>query len=239
MGHRKRLIFAAMAILGLIFSACGDPQTAAPPAPKTAEQPPPWEGTIVAMGDSLTAGLGVAEAQAYPARLQQRLDTDGYRYRVINAGVSGETSSGALSRLDWTLTLKPDLVILETGANDGLRGIDTELVRRNIDAMVSRLQEEGVMVVLAGMKMVRNMGADYTDAFEGIYPAVAAARKVTLVPFFLEGVAGRPALNQADGIHPTAEGYAVVVDNLYPAVRTALDRLRLARRKPSGTEGPE
>ncbi|MBI9083119.1 MAG: arylesterase [Desulfobacterales bacterium] len=235
MGHRKCLIFALMAILGLLSTACGESQTAAPTAPKTAEQTL-WEGTIVAMGDSLTAGLGVAEARAYPARLQARLEADGYRYRVINAGVSGETSSGALSRLDWMLTLKPDLVILETGANDGLRGIDVELVRRNIDTIVSRLQEGGVTVVMAGMKMVQNMGADYTGTFEGIFPAVAAARNVILVPFFLEGVAGNPALNQADGIHPTAEGYAVVVDNLYPAVRTALDRLRSAPPKPSGKE---
>ena len=232
MGHRKHLIFALMAILPLLLTACGDEtQTAAPTAPKTAEQTD-WEGTIVAMGDSLTAGLGVDEAQAYPARLQRRLEADGYRFRVINAGVSGETSSGALSRVDWMLTLDPDLVILETGANDGLRGIDTEQLRQNVHKIVARLQASGVMVVLVGMRMVQNLGADYTDAFEAVYPSVAAARNVVLVPFFLEGVAGKPSLNQADGIHPTAEGYAAVTDNLYPVVRKAVESLRAAKKGP-------
>ena len=229
MRRRKFLFAALLALPALLFTACSESETTAPadaPPPPAVEQTD-WAGTIVAMGDSLTAGLGVDEAQAYPARLQARLAADGYPYRVVNAGVSGETSSGALSRLDWVLTLAPDLIILETGANDGLRGIDPGLVRKNIDAIVARLQAEGVAVILAGMKMVRNLGPDYTDAFEAVYPAVAADRNVPLVPFFLEGVAGDPALNQADGIHPTADGYAVVTDNIHPFVKESLDRLRV------------
>lgn len=226
MRHRKFPLVALLAVACLFAAACGDSSTDAPPPPAPAVEPTDWAGTIVAMGDSLTAGLGVDEAQAYPARLQARLTADGYPYRVINAGVSGETSSGALSRLDWVLTLAPNLIILETGANDGLRGIDPGLVRKNIDTMVARLQAEGVAVILAGMKMVRNLGPEYTDAFEAVYPAVAAARNVPLIPFFLEGVAGDPALNQADGIHPTADGYGVVTENIYPFIKEALDRLR-------------
>jgi acyl-CoA thioesterase I len=233
----RYLFFLAVSILlALAGAGCGDTEAPVPAAPDPAV-PSPWEGTIVAMGDSLTAGLGVDETRAYPARLQAQLEADGYRFRVINAGVSGETSSGALSRLDWVLTLTPDLVILETGANDGLRGIAPALVGRNIDEIVTRLQDRKVMVVLAGMKMVRSLGPHYTDAFERIYPAVAEAKGVMLVPFFLEGVAGVPDLNQADGIHPTAAGYAKVADHLYPIVRKAVDRLRTTGPKPPEKEG--
>lgn len=238
MRQRSFRIFALLILSGTLFTACGESDTATPTGtPAPAAERTAWEGTIVAMGDSLTAGLGVDEAQAYPARLQARLTAEGYRYRVVNAGVSGETSSGALSRLDWVLTLAPDLIILETGANDGLRGIDPALVRKNIDAIVARLQAEGVAVILAGMKMVRNLGPDYTDAFEAAYPAVAASRNIPLIPFFLEGVAGNPALNQADGIHPTADGYAAVTDNIYPFIKEALDRLRAASQKTISQEG--
>ena len=188
------------------------------------------EGTIVAMGNSLTEGLGVGEEMAYPAQLQQKLYDNGYRFRVINAGISGETSSGALSRIDWILTLKPDMVILETGANDGLRGIDPNLTRDNIDQIVQRLVEQNVVVVLAGMKMVRNLGAAFTGAFDAIYPSVADTHGIVLIPFFLEGVAGRPSLNGPDGIHPNEKGYERISTHVYPYVVKAIKEVR-SRRK--------
>ena len=189
------------------------------PAPISGETP---QGVIVCMGDSLTAGYRVDEREAFPALLAERLRADDYHYEVINAGVSGETSSGALARLDWMLTLAPDIVILETGANDGLRAVDPALTRRNIEAIVTRLKAEGIVVILAGMQMVRNLGPAFTEAFKAIYPEIAETHDLILIPFMLEGVAGRARLNQSDGIHPTAEGYRIVTANLYPYVRQAI-----------------
>ncbi|MBU0676129.1 MAG: arylesterase [Proteobacteria bacterium] len=181
-----------------------------------------YDGTIVAMGDSLTAGLGVEEAEAYPALLDQLLRKQGLNWRVINAGVSGETSSGALERTKWVLSFAPDVVILETGANDGLRGIDPELTRKNIAAIIGLFRQSEVKVVLCGMDMVRNMGEEYTSRFAAIYPTLAKDNEVLFMPFFLEGVAGEAGLNQADGIHPTATGYQRVVVNLLPTVLEAI-----------------
>ena len=194
---------------------------------------PKGEGVIVAMGNSLTAGYGISESEAYPALLQKQLAADGYAYRVVNAGISGETSSGALSRVQWILTLKPDIVILETGANDGFRGIDPALVEKNIDETVRILHESGATVVLAGMQIVRNLGKEYTDAFNAIYPQVAHKHGVILIPFFLEGVAGEPELNQADTIHPTARGYEIITQTVYPYVVKAIEK-----RKAKGTQNP-
>jgi acyl-CoA thioesterase-1 len=182
-----------------------------------------FSGTIAAVGDSLTAGLGVGEEDAYPAQLEKRLRADGYNWRVVNAGISGETSSGTLSRINWVMKLKPDIVILETGANDGLRGIDPRVTRKNIDETVRILKRHKVIVVLAGMKMVRNLGREYTTRFDDMYPALAKKHGLILIPFFLQGVAGKPSLNQSDGIHPTAEGYRVITKRIYPFVRRAID----------------
>lgn len=185
-----------------------------------------YDGTIVAVGDSLTAGLGVNEEDAYPARLERKLSAAGYRWRVINAGISGETSSGALSRASWVLKLKPDIVILETGANDGLRGINPQVTRKNIDETVRILKENHVTVVLAGMRMVTNLGRKFTDEFYSNYPAVSKKYDLVLIPFFLAGVAGDPDLNQADGIHPTAEGYRIVTETVYPYVLREIERIK-------------
>lgn len=182
------------------------------------------KGTIVAFGDSLTAGYGVAESDSYPAQLQRKLHQAGLQWTVINAGISGETSSGALARVDWVMKLKPDIVVLETGANDGLRGQPTELTRKNLDSIVSKLQSKNVVVVLAGMRMLKNLGPDYTSRFAAVYRRVAKERKTILIPFFLDKVAGKEGLNLSDGVHPTGKGYAIVTENVYPYVIKAISQ---------------
>lgn len=181
------------------------------------------EVTIVALGDSLTAGLGVDETKAYPAVLEERLRGDGYPVRVVNAGISGETSSGAVSRLDWVLSsLRPDLVILETGANDGLRGIDPKVLHTNLDKLITSLKAAEVKVILAGMQMLPNLGPVYTRRFNAVYARLAKAHDLPLIPFFLEGVAGDSRYNQSDMLHPNAAGYRRIVDHIYPWVVEAL-----------------
>jgi len=213
------MVVAALTLLG----GCDRKEASRPAAPEK-QAAPAVAGTIVAVGDSLTAGYGLDEADAYPAQLERRLREAGHPWRVVNAGISGETSSGALSRMNWVLTLKPDIVILVTGANDGLRGIDPKVTEKNLDEMVRILKERNVTVVLGGMKMVTNLGRAYTGAFSAVYPAVARRHDLILVPFFLEGVAARADLNQADGIHPTAEGYRIVVDTVLPFVEKAIKK---------------
>jgi acyl-CoA thioesterase-1 len=222
----------ASAVIGLLWlslwisitAGCSsDPPTAAKTEPTTSPTPP-YEGTIVAMGDSLTAGLGLAEEEAYPAQLARRLSAAGHRFKVVNAGVSGETSSGALSRVEWVIaSLKPDIVILETGANDGLRGIDPTLLEANLNRLITVFKARNIEVILAGMQMLPNLGPDYTRAFKTIYPRIAQQHQIILIPFFLEGVAGRDDLNQPDEIHPTAAGYTRIVDTIYPFVLNAID----------------
>ena len=149
-----------------------------------------------------------------------------YRFRVVNAGVSGETSSGALSRIEWVIsTLKPDIIILETGANDGLRGIDPKILRENLDQLVSVMEKNRIGVILCGMKMLPNLGPAYTPAFSRVYPEIAARHDIPLIPFFLEGVAGDARLNQTDGIHPTAKGHIRIADNVYPYVLEEIRKL--------------
>jgi acyl-CoA thioesterase-1 len=210
---------ALVVALGVLLSGCEQNST---PSPQAMKAQPAFAGTIAAVGDSLTAGYGVNEADAYPAQLEKRLQAAGFHWRVVNAGISGETSSGTLSRVAWVLKLKPDVVILETGANDGLRGIDPQVTKKNIAETVRILKENRVTVILAGMRMVTSMGLDYTSEFAAIYPAVAKKYDLILIPFFLQGVAGDPALNQGDGIHPVAEGYRIITDMIYPYVVQAL-----------------
>ncbi len=212
--------------LWTLLVAAGSGGNGSPPQRQSA---PVYEGTIVAVGNSLTAGLGVAEQFAYPALLERRLAAEGFRYRVVNAGISGETSSGTLSRIHWILTTKPDIVILETGANDGLRGIEPSLIRQNIQEIVRALKKANVAIILAGMQMVQNLGQEYTDAFRRIYPEIAKQFGIPLIPFFLAGVGGRTTLNQADGIHPTAEGYKMVVETVYPYAVAAIRERRKGR----------
>jgi len=175
--------------------------------------------TIAAVGDSLTAGYGVGEEQAYPALLEKRLLRDGYFIRVVNAGISGETSSGVLSRIEWVIgSLKPDIVILETGANDGLRGVDPTLIQENIERVVTILRENGISVLLAGMRIPPNLGRDYTTRFADLYKKIADKHEISLMPFFLKSVAGDRRYILADGIHPNAQGYGLILDDIYPYV---------------------
>ncbi|HEY7652116.1 MAG TPA: arylesterase [Methylomirabilota bacterium] len=183
---------------------------AAPAAPAAEER------VIVAFGDSLTAGLGVDTGQTYPALLGERLKREGYDYRVINAGISGDTTAGGLRRVDWALRLKPEIVILELGVNDAFRGQKLTGVRANLDQMITRFQAAGARVLVAGMRLPPNYGDRYAEDFHRLYGDVARMHNAPLIPFFLDGVGAVAHLNQADGIHPTAEGYAIVVDRLWP-----------------------
>lgn len=196
-----------------------EPATAA--LPTTDDRP-----RIVAFGNSLTAGLGVAAEDSYPSQLQRRLDQDGFQYRVINAGVSGDTTAGGLRRISWVLKSQPHIVILELGANDGLRGLSLRETKANLERIIQQCQSASVTVVLAGMKLPPNYGAEYTNGFESIYAALASQYQLVLIPFFLDGVAGSTSLNQADGIHPTGDGYRIIVDKVMGTVRPLLDRAK-------------
>ena len=178
---------------------------------------------ILAYGDSLTAGYGLPQEDGFVPQLQQALDKMGRETLVINGGVSGDTTAGGVTRLDWMLADKPDLVILELGANDALRGLDPAEARRNLETIILRLKESGAKILLAGMLAPRNLGEEYGAAFDAIYPDLAKTHGVPLYPFFLEGVATRPELNQGDGIHPTKEGVAVIVDGILPHVTQLMD----------------
>jgi acyl-CoA thioesterase I len=181
---------------------------------------------IIAFGDSLTAGLGVAAEESYPAQFQRRLDSAGFRYRVVNAGVSGDTTAGGLRRVAWVLNSKPRIVILELGANDGLRGLSLRETRRNLERIIRQFQAASVTVVLAGMKLPPNYGPEYTAGFETIYRSLAEKYHLTLIPFFLDGVAGSALLNQADGIHPTGEGYRIIANKIFETVKPLLDKTK-------------
>lgn len=181
---------------------------------------------IVAFGNSLTSGLGVVPDESYPAQLQRKLDAVGYSYRVVNAGVSGETTAGGLRRVAWVLNSKPSIVILELGGNDGLRGLSLQETRANLERIIQQLQNASVIVVLAGMKLPPNYGTEYTSGFETLYLALAKQYHLTMIPFFLDGVAGSSLLNQADGIHPTGEGYRLIVEMIFPALEPVLERQR-------------
>jgi acyl-CoA thioesterase I len=178
---------------------------------------------LLAFGDSLVHGYGLAADDAFPAQLERALRGEGYRVEVLNGGNSGDTTAAGLARLDWVLSDRPDLAIVELGANDGLRGLDPGETYRNLDAILSRLKAEGVAVLLAGMLAPRNLGADYVEAFDAVYPRLAEAHGVALYPFFLDGVAMQPDLNQADGIHPNAAGVALVVARILPAVERLIE----------------
>jgi len=180
--------------------------------------------TLLFFGDSLTAGYGLDPAEAYPALIQQKLAAGGQSWRVVNAGLSGETTAGGLRRLDWILRQPVDIFVIELGGNDGLRGIDPETSRSNLEAMIKRIRERypSVKIVLAGMQMPPNMGPAYSRPFAALYPELAQKNQLTLIPFLLEGVGGVPGLNLPDGIHPTAEGHKIVAETVWRALQPLL-----------------
>jgi len=178
---------------------------------------------VAVLGDSLGAGRGLPAKKAFPARLEEALREKGHDVDVLDMSVSGDTTAGGLARLEWLLEAQPDMVIVELGGNDALRGLDPERTRANLDAILSRLKEADITVLLAGMRAPRNLGRDYYNKFDRIYPELADKHDVALYPFFLEGVAGNPEMNQSDGIHPTAEGVEEIVHRILPMVRRLLD----------------
>jgi acyl-CoA thioesterase I len=204
-------------------STAGGTSTAGPPAPSARK-------TVLFVGTSLTAGLGLEPDSAYPLLIQRKIDSAGLPFEVVNAGVSGETSSGLLDRLDWLLRGNFSVMVLETGANDGLRGIPTATLKTNLESALDRVRAKrpDASIVLVQMEALPNLGPKYASDFHTVYPAVAKAKGVPLLPFLLEKVAGHRSLNQPDGVHPNYEGERIVADNVWRGLRPILDSLTRA-----------
>ena len=233
--------FGAAGLILLTFAgaACGSREKNAAATPATAEKkaPPPGLETeppprakVVALGDSITAGLGVFQVDAYPAQLQRMIDADGYGVEMVNAGESGDTTATALRRVDFVLDPTVKILIVAVGGNDALRGISPKATHDNVLAIVKKAQDKGVDVLLAGMQAPPNLGTDYADAFRAVFYSVARETSAKFVPFLLEGVAGNAQLNQDDGIHPTAEGHKIIAAQIYDRLKPLLDDL--ANRTP-------
>jgi acyl-CoA thioesterase-1 len=227
----KIYLIALLLFFVALSTACGNRNSlnsSSAPAPvaqpSVAASPHESLPKIVAFGDSLTAGLGLTAAESYPSLLQKRLESDGYQYEVVNAGVSGDTSAGGLRRIDWALDGDVRFLILELGANDLLRGQPIKEMKKNLDQIIERAQSKGVVVLLAGMYAPTNSGGDYEREVQAAFQSLAREREVTLIPFFLDRVAGIESLNQADGIHPNAEGSKIVTETVYNALRPLLDK---------------
>ena len=229
---QKRLcVFVASWLIGLVTIGCGRTEPSAavstPAATTTASpSPKPSAPRIVILGDSLTAGLGLPPGSAYPALLQKRADADGFHYEVVNAGVSGDTSAGGLSRLDWALQGDVRVLVVALGGNDALRGLPPPELQHNLAQIIERAQSRKIGVVLAGMESPPNWGRDYNVSFHKVFTELADTYHVPLVPFLLQGVAGSETLNQADGIHPTAEGARMVAENVWSVLKPVLDGQR-------------
>jgi acyl-CoA thioesterase-1 len=233
---RGVLAAMALAVVIAVGGACAReaPSRAAPaaqpsPASATAVAPAPAPDPagpkIVVLGDSLTAGLGLAPSQAYTALLQQKLDAAGAKWEVVNAGVSGDTSAAGLERADWALDQgHVRILVLELGANDGLRGLPPAELQKNLAAIIARAQSKGIAVLLAGMEAPPNFGPDYTVSFRQVYRDLARQYKIPLIPFLLDNVAGVPSLNQGDGIHPNVQGEQIVADTVWAALKPMVDR---------------
>jgi acyl-CoA thioesterase-1 len=184
--------------------------------------------SIVILGDSLAAGYGLDPSEAFPALLQKKVDEAGLKFSIVNAGISGDTSAGGLRRIDWLLKRRVDVLVLELGGNDGLRGIPVAATRTNLQAIIDRTKQKypQARIVIAGMQMPTSMGTEYTTAFAKTFPDLAKANNAALIPFLLEGVGGKPELNLPDMIHPTAEGQRIVADNVWKVLRPVLEQTK-------------
>lgn len=229
--HRQLIVFVWMLACSLVGSCQSKKEAqengqkeASAAAERPAERGSGAQKTVLFFGNSLTAGYGLEPAQAFPALIQERIDSAQLNYRVINAGLSGETSAGGRSRIGWVLRQPVDVFVLELGANDGLRGIPLESTRKNLQAIIDTVRQKSpqARIVIAGMQIPPNMGPEYTSEFRQIFPDLARDNKAALIPFLLEGVGGVPALNQPDGIHPTAEGHRIVTQNVWQVLQPVL-----------------
>ena len=224
----------------LAVTACGQPdiEHAAPareaiatPAPPAPAEPAVALPRIVFLGDSLTAGLGLAQHEAVPALIQSRLDAEGYRYEVVNAGVSGDTSAGGLSRLDWSLEGMVAVLVVELGGNDGLRGLPVSQMKQNLTEIITRARQRDITVILTGMEAPPNYGPLYTSEFRQVFRDLAKEHDVIFVPFYLEGVAGDPSLNLSDGIHPNSAGSRIIEERLWRTLEPLLEKRDELRRR--------
>lgn len=227
---RKKLKLSLFTLaIGILFAtACNNSSTetqqqASVDSAKTIPTQPTRE-KILFFGNSLTAGYGLEQDEAFPARIQAKIDSLNLPYEVVNAGLSGETSAGGLTRIDWILQQKPAVFVLELGANDGLRGIPVTETRKNLQAILDKVKQanDDCKLIVAGMMVPPNMGAAYSKSFTGLFPALAKENNAVLIPFLLEGVAGETNLNQADGIHPTAEGHQLVANAIWKYIQPVL-----------------
>ena len=234
-----RRLYPAILLSVLLLAACEDSETtnaavesssdtvATTPGDTLSDNAVSGENTILVLGNSIAAGYGLSQGQAFPALLQHKVDSLGWGYNVINAGLSGETSAGGLRRINWLLRQPIDVLILELGGNDGLRGIKPEVTRKNLAAIIdtTRTRYPGARILLTGMQLPPNLGHEYTEQFRQIYPTLAKTKDISLVPFLLEGVGGIDSLNQDDGIHPTAEGQRIVAQNVWRELKPILRTL--------------
>lgn len=224
-----RILRSLLLLLPLAVASCAQPEE--PKVERVAEVADVRAATtaprprIVFLGDSLTAGLGLPREQSVPSLIQARLDMEGYSYEVVNAGVSGDTSAGGLRRLEWALEGDVDVLVVELGANDGLRGLPVAQMKQNLDQIVARAKERGIAVILTGMEAPPNYGAPYTSEFRRAFREVADTHDVVFVPFFLEGVAGIARLNNADGMHPNAAGADIIQETIWRVLEPVLDKL--------------
>ena len=236
----RRTAAVCVLVAASSIGACRSREDALPARVGQVEQPviKPAAATprIVVLGDSLTAGLGLPADEAYPSLLQQRLDANGFHYDVVNAGVSGDTSAGGLSGLEWTLDGDVRVLIVALGGNDGLRGLPVDELTENLSRIIERARARHITVVLAGMEAPPNFGRDYIVKFHQVYPSLARRYHVAFVPFLLENVAGHDDLNQRDGIHPTAQGARIVADNVWTALKPIVEKD--AHRRTTRKGGP-
>jgi acyl-CoA thioesterase-1 len=227
------LFLVVVSVLGV--SACNSGASVGGPAGQGAQSAPaadpsapPPRPKVVVLGDSITAGYGLVESLSFPAILQKYVDADGYEFEVVNAGVSGDTSAGGLRRLDWALEGNVRVLILELGANDGLRGLSVPVMKENLSAIITRARERNVVVILAGMEAPPNYGPEYVRQYREAFQEIARKERVLFIPFLLDKVAGQAELNQADGIHPNAAGAKIVADTVWGVLRNLLDQMASA-----------